>query len=104
MFANVQFLILSIGALVLFTLLLVTGNTMAISVRERTSEIAVFKGVGFPDFLLLFLVLAESLLIAVIGGALGLIVASLAIPLLAKALNRKFPQPNPGTARYFTWP
>ena len=91
MFANVQFLILSIGAVVLFTLLLVTGNTMAISVRERTSELAVFKAVGFPDFLLLFLVLAESLLIAVIGGALGLILASLAIPVLAKALNGMFP-------------
>ena len=91
MFANVQFLILSIGAVVLFTLLLVTGNTMAISVRERTSELAVFKAVGFPDFLILILILAESLLIAVVGGALGLLLASFAIPLLAKALNGMFP-------------
>lgn len=91
MFANVQFLILSIGSVVLFTLLLVTGNTMAISVRERTSELAVFKAVGFPDFLLLILVLAESLLIALIGGAIGLLLASLAMPVLAKALNGMFP-------------
>jgi len=91
MFANVQFLILSVGAVVLFTLLLVTGNTMAISVRERTSELAVFKAVGFPNFLLLILVLAESLLIALIGGALGLLLASFAMPVLAKALNGMFP-------------
>jgi putative ABC transport system permease protein len=90
-FANIQLLILSIGAVVLFTLLLVTGNTMAISVRERTSELAVFKAVGFPDFLLLILVLAESLLIALIGGALGLLLASFAMPVLTKALNGIFP-------------
>jgi putative ABC transport system permease protein len=75
----------------LFTLLLVTGNTMAISVRERTSELAVFKAVGFPDFLLLILVLAESLLIALIGGVLGLLLASFAMPVLTKALNGIFP-------------
>lgn len=90
-FANIQLLILSIGAVVLFTLLLVTGNTMAISVRERTSELAVFKAVGFPDFLILILVLAESLLIALVGGALGLLLASFAMPVLTKALNGMFP-------------
>ena len=90
-FANIQLLILSIGAVVLFTLLLVTGNTMAISVRERTSELAVFKAVGFPDFLLLILVLAESLLIALIGSVLGLLLASFAMPVLTKALNGIFP-------------
>lgn len=90
-FANIQFLIRSIGTVVLFTLLLVTGNTMAISVRERTAELAVFKAVGFSDRLLLFLVLAESLVIALIGGALGLILASVAMPVLAKALGGMFP-------------
>jgi len=90
-FANIQFLIRSIGTIVLFTLLLVTGNTMAISVRERTSELAVFKAVGYSDHLLLFLVLAESLVIALIGGALGLILASLAMPVLARAMGGMFP-------------
>ena len=90
-FANIQLLILSIGAVVLFTLLLVTGNTMAISVRERTSELAVFKAVGFPDSLLLILVLTESLMIALIGGGLGILLASFAMPVLAKALNNIFP-------------
>jgi putative ABC transport system permease protein len=69
---NIGFLIMSIGAVVFFTLLLVTGNTMAIAVRERVRDLAVLKAVGFSDVFVLVLVLAESLLIAAIGGALGL--------------------------------
>jgi len=72
---NIQFLILSIGSIVFFTLLLVTGNTMAIAVRERTSELAVLKAVGYSDVFVLILVLLESAVIAVIGGALGLLLA-----------------------------
>jgi len=90
-FGNIQFLILSIGVVVFFTLLLVTGNTMAISVRERTSELAVFKAIGFSDRAVLFFVLAESLAIALIGGLLGLVLATLAVPALAKALNGLLP-------------
>jgi putative ABC transport system permease protein len=74
---NVEFLLLSVGAIVFFTLLLVTGNTMAIAVRERTSELAVLKAVGFSDRFLLVFVLLESLLIAAVGGALGLALAEL---------------------------
>ncbi len=48
-FGNIEFLIVSIGGVVFFTLLLVTGNTMAITVRERMSELAVLKAVGFTD-------------------------------------------------------
>jgi putative ABC transport system permease protein len=69
---NIEFLILAIGGVVFFTLLLVTGNTMATSVRERIGELAVLKAVGFSDRFVLFLVLAESILIAVVGGAIGL--------------------------------
>jgi putative ABC transport system permease protein len=90
-FGNIEFLILSIGSVVFFTLLLVTGNTMAISVRERTAELAVLKAVGFSDRAVLFMVLAESILIAVIGGALGLIFAAAAVPVLASALNGLLP-------------
>jgi putative ABC transport system permease protein len=71
-FGNIEFLIVSIGAVVFFTLLLVTGNTMAIAVRERISELAVFKAVGFSDRFVMFFVLGESLLIAAIGGVVGL--------------------------------
>lgn len=72
---NIQFLILSIGSIVFFTLLLVTGNTMAIAVRERTSELAVLKAVGYSDVFVLIVVLLESAMIAVIGGVVGLLLA-----------------------------
>lgn len=90
-FGNIQRLIVSIGVVVFFTLLLVTGNTMAISVRERTSELAVFKAIGFSDRAVLFFVLAESLVIALIGGLMGLGLAVLAVPALTKALNGLMP-------------
>jgi putative ABC transport system permease protein len=73
---NIEFLILAIGSIVFFTLLLVTGNTMAISVRERTGELAVLKAVGYSDRFVLAFVLGESLLIAAVGGAIGLWFAS----------------------------
>jgi putative ABC transport system permease protein len=74
-FGNIRLLILSIGSVVFFTLLLVTGNTMAIAVRERTAEIGVLKTLGFGDRTILGLVLAESITLAVIGGAVGLALA-----------------------------
>ena len=88
---NIEFLILTIGSVVFFTLLLVTGNTMAISVRERTSELAVLKAIGFTDRSVLFFVLAESLVIALIGGVLGLGLAILAIPVVGATLNGLLP-------------
>jgi putative ABC transport system permease protein len=90
-FGNIQFLIVTIGTVVFLTLLLVTGNTMAISVRERTSELAVFKAIGFSDRAILFFVLAESLLIAVVGGLLGLLFAVVAIPALTRVLSGMLP-------------
>lgn len=74
---NIEFLLLSIGSVVFFTLLLVTGNTMAIAVRERMRELAVLKAVGFSDGFVLSLVLGESLLLAAIGGGLGLALCKL---------------------------
>jgi putative ABC transport system permease protein len=90
-FGNIEFLILTIGSVVFFTLLLVTGNTMAISVRERTSELGVLKAIGVSDRLVLFLVLAESLAIALFGGVLGLALAILAIPGISAALTGLLP-------------
>ena len=90
-FGNIEFLILSIGTVVFFTLLLVTGNTMAISVRERTAELAVMKAIGFGDRSILFFVLAESLSIALIGGLTGLALAYLSVPVLDKLLNGRLP-------------
>ena len=94
-FGNIEFLILTIGSVVFFTLLLVTGNTMAIAVRERTAELAVLKAVGYSDRFVMFLVLAESLLIALIGGILG--VAG------AKVLTLYW-NPVPNVLQYFAMP
>jgi putative ABC transport system permease protein len=90
-FGNIEFLILSIGSVVFFTLLLITGNTMAIAVRERIGELAVLKAIGFSDFSVLCFVLAEALIIALFGGLLGLGLAILAVPALGNALNGLLP-------------
>ena len=71
-FGNIALIVQLILGAVFFTLLLVTGNTMAQSVRERISELAVLKTVGFRDRTVLGIVMAESILIMVIGGGLGL--------------------------------
>jgi putative ABC transport system permease protein len=89
---NIQLLIMSIGAVVFFTLLLVTGNTMATSIRERIRELAVLKAVGYSDRFVLGIVFAEGLLIALIGGSIGLI--------LAKALTLSG-DPTRGLLPYF---
>jgi putative ABC transport system permease protein len=60
---------------VLFTILLVAANTMAQSVRERTSEVGVLKTLGFSNGSILAMVLGESVVISVLGGGLGLLLA-----------------------------
>lgn len=70
---NIQAIVTGIVSVVFFTLLLVAGNTMAQSVRERTGELAVMKTLGFNDALVMRLVLGESLFLAVLGGGTGLI-------------------------------
>ena len=61
-----------IVGMAMFTILLVSGNTMAQAIRERTNELAVLKTLGFNEGLILTMVLLESLAIALIGGGLGL--------------------------------
>ena len=68
-------IMIAITIAVLFTMILVAANTMAQSVRERTSEVGVLKTLGFSNASILALVLSESVLIAVIGGGLGLLVS-----------------------------
>lgn len=69
---NIGFIIMSIMSAVFFTILLVAGNTMAYTVRERTNELAVLKAIGFTDAGVLSLVLGESLALTLVGGSLGL--------------------------------
>jgi putative ABC transport system permease protein len=91
---NIGALILIIGSVVFFTLLLVTGNTMATSVRERTAEVAVLKAVGYSDLLVLWFVIAESLTIAVVGGGAGLLGAVVFAKLLASSGSLASVLPN----------
>jgi putative ABC transport system permease protein len=68
-------IMIAIVVAVMFTMMLVAANTMAQSVRERTSEVGVLKTLGFSNGSILSLVMGESVAIAVIGGGLGLLVS-----------------------------
>jgi putative ABC transport system permease protein len=76
---DIGMIIKFILAAVFVTLLLITGNTMAQSVRERTNELAVLKTVGFSDAKTLGLVLTESGLISILGGGIGLALGAMAV-------------------------
>ncbi len=69
---NIALLTATILAAVFFAILLVTGNTMSQAIRERMGELGVLKAIGFTNSQTLGIVLAESCLLAVIGGVLGL--------------------------------
>ena len=82
---NLSLILNSILGAVFFTILLLTGNTMSQAVRERIPELAVLKTLGFSNGGVLGLVLAESLLMCVIGGLVGMALASAAMVALAHA-------------------
>jgi len=71
MMGNVSMLLTIIGSAIVFAIMLVTVNTMMMAARERTTEIAVLKTLGFTDRLILSLVGAESVLLSVAGGVIG---------------------------------
>lgn len=75
---------------VFFTLLLVVGNTMAQSVRERIPELAVLKTLGFSDRSVFGFVLAEAFALVLAGGLVGLVLASLAGAMVEKATGGQF--------------
>jgi putative ABC transport system permease protein len=72
MAGNLAFLLNGIGLAVSFTILLVTANTMSMAVRERRTEIAVLKTLGFSSLQVMGLIVAEALLLGALGGGLGL--------------------------------
>ncbi len=71
MFGNLDLLLGSIAIAVVVTTLFVAGNTMAMSVRERTTEIAVMRTLGYPSHIIFFLIAGEGLLMSLVGGVLG---------------------------------
>lgn len=71
---------------VFFTLVLLTGNAMAQAVRERIPELAVLKTLGFTNRTVLALVLSESVLLLVLGGAVGLGLAGLIVDAVRTSL------------------
>src|SRR5882724_560486 len=82
---NVKAFLLSICAAVTFTVLLVSGNTMAMSVRERVREVGVLKTLGFTRQAILGMILGEAMVLAVVGGAIGIAFAAGLCALVRKA-------------------
>jgi putative ABC transport system permease protein len=76
---------------VFFTILILTGNTMAQSIRERIPEMAILKTLGFSDGKVTALVLAEALLLLVIGGGIGMLGATAVLPVVNGATGGRFP-------------
>jgi putative ABC transport system permease protein len=79
MFGDIPRIVVSVGLVVLATILLVVGNTMSMSIRERAGELAVLKAIGFPPRRILAAVLGESTLLGLIGGVIGCLAAVLVV-------------------------
>lgn len=86
-FADVGMIVTAIMAAVFFTLVLLTGNTMAQAVRERIPELAVLKTIGFSNRSVLWLVLVEAVALVALGGVIGLVVAAMLIAGVSAASN-----------------
>jgi putative ABC transport system permease protein len=82
---DIGLIVTAIMGAVFFTLLLLTGNTMAQAIRERIPELAVLKTIGFTNRAVLLLVLSESVLLLSLGGLAGLLFARLGLPLISAA-------------------
>lgn len=81
---NVKAFILGICGAVAFTILLVSANTMAMAIRERTREVAVLRTLGFTRRRILSMYLGESVTLALLGGLAGVLFAAILMPLLGK--------------------
>jgi putative ABC transport system permease protein len=76
---------------VFFTILILTGNTLAQSIRERIPELAILKTLGFSDGKVTTLVVAEAVLLLVLGGAIGMAAASAVLPVVNSNTGGRFP-------------
>ena len=84
-------LVLRILAAVFFTILILTGNTMAQSIRERIPELAILKTIGFSDSRVTVLVLAEAVVMLLLGSGLGMLAATNLLPAMNGATGGRFP-------------
>jgi len=82
---DIGLIVTAIMSAVFFALVLLTGNTMAQSIRDRIPELAVLKTIGFTNRAVLSIVLAESVFMLVLGGMGGLLAARLMLPIMAAA-------------------
>ena len=99
---DIATIVTAVASAVFFTMLLVTANTMAQSVRERTNEIAVLKTLGYTKQTIAGLVLTESFLITAVGGIVGLGIAALFTDSIADLLAQFFPVIGIPTSAYVT--
>jgi putative ABC transport system permease protein len=95
-FADVGLIVAAIMGAVFFTLVLLTGNTMAQAVRERIPELAILKTIGFSNRSVLALVLTESVVLIVLGGTVGLLLAQVAVDALSSSLGGMLPMSSVG--------
>lgn len=99
---NIKLFLLLICAAVTFTILLVSGNTMAMSVRERIKEVGVLKTLGFNNDAILGMIVGESACIALIGGLIGIALAAALAFLGGKILGGFMPQLHGLAVTWFT--
>jgi len=98
--ADIGLIVGSIMGAVFFTLLLLSGNTMMQAVRERTSELAVLKTIGFSGTSVLAMVLAESVLLLLLGGIVGLGLATVIIPAVSAGSGGLLNLPSVGRSSW----
>jgi putative ABC transport system permease protein len=91
-FGNIKLIMLMVIGAAFVTILMIVGNTLMMSVRERTREIGVLKSLGFPPSRILRLILGEAILLAVIGGVQGLAWAALFIISVRDSVRGLLPQ------------
>lgn len=91
-FGNISLIVRLVVGAAFITILMIVGNTMMLNVRERTREIGVLKTIGFSGGRILRLVLGKSILLALIGGLVGLGLAALFIMLVRNSLTGILPR------------
>ncbi len=82
---NIKMFLIGLSAAVMFTVLLVSANTMAMSARERVREVGILKTLGFTNGSILFMILGEACAISVAGGTVGYLISTLLMRAVAKS-------------------